>query len=59
MGECDRPVIAVARILLFAVNVAHLAIHGTPLDGGWIDSVLQPVDCYFLSIAAFLTKGTP
>lgn len=38
------------RWFLFVINVLHLAVHGTCLDGGAIDALLVPMEAYFLSI---------
>lgn len=45
-----------ARLFIIVFNVVHLAIHGTFLDHGIIDSVLEPLDMYAYGVAAWLNS---
>lgn len=38
-------------LALLTINVGHAAIHGTPLDGGALDSIITNLDAWLLSQA--------
>jgi hypothetical protein len=42
------------RAFMLALNLFHMAVHGTFLDQGCIDAVLEPLDLWFIQINAYL-----
>jgi hypothetical protein len=39
-----------ALLLIFAVNLIHPLIHGTPLDGGALDGAIQALDVWAMNL---------
>lgn len=60
MKLCCRVMARIAPLLrrgpiamaLLVINVGHAAIHGTPLDGGMLDSIITNLDAWLLSQAS-------
>ena len=52
------PVRTVAAVCVLALNLVHPIIHGTPLDSGALDALLQHIDMFAMGVAHDHQGGT-